>query len=181
MKRQYTMDEAKKWFETLTVDGARLLRNKCFGSPEKFQWTDENILKATEIEQPYLVPAKQETPQSAEAKANEYINEKYKILPENLSKITNTEIDFLAGYNANDSALSVVERWIDVKDRTPITYQTGDWDGKKSDEIIAEDNDGTKYLAHVYEGIMDGSKFLEWYDHHNFMIENVIKWTPIPN
>lgn len=76
--------------------------------------------------------------------------------------------------------LSEAMDWIYVKDRAPIAYQTGDWDGKKSDEVIAVDSDGTKYLAHIYEGFMDGSCFLEWYSDSNYMIENVVKWLPIP-
>jgi len=70
--------------------------------------------------------------------------------------------------------------WISVKDRTPNAYKTGEWDGKRSDEVVAQDKDGTIYLATVYEGTMDGSHFLDWYSDSDYMIENVVKWFPIP-
>lgn len=76
---------------------------------------------------------------------------------------------------------TLLNEWIYTKDRTPIGYQTGDWDGKKSDEVIAEDKNGTRYLAHIYEGVMDGSHFIEWYDDNGYNIDaEIVRWLHIP-
>ncbi len=45
------------------------------------------------------------------------------------------------------------------KNEKPLAYATGDWDGKNSDQVIAEDKTGKRYLAHFCEGTMDGSKY----------------------
>jgi len=46
----------------------------------------------------------------------------------------------------------------------PHVYESGNWDGKRSDEVVAEDVNGKKYVARIYSGAMDGSEFLEWVD-----------------
>ena len=67
--------------------------------------------------------------------------------------------------------------WYDVSESTPITYLTGDWDGKMSDKVLAVDNDGQFFICVVYEGVMNGSKFLDWFDQSDFELVNIIKWS----
>ena len=123
--KKYTMEEAKQWFETLTVDGARLLRNKCFGSPAGFQWTDENTLKAVQIEQPYLVTPTSQT--TAEEKANEYAEKHSDSFDYSNGNVVSRYNDkeklvecYLAGYTANDSALSVVGELENIKNKYEV-------------------------------------------------------------
>jgi hypothetical protein len=33
----------------------------------------------------------------------------------------------------------------------------------------------------MYEGVIDGTEFCEFYDHRDFEIENVLYWTEITN
>lgn len=71
--------------------------------------------------------------------------------------------------------------WIYTKDKIPMAWESGEWEGKRSDEVIAEDKWGKKYIAVVYSGNMDGSSFDEWYDNNDFSVnEEIIRWIPIP-
>jgi hypothetical protein len=72
--------------------------------------------------------------------------------------------------------------WIYTKDRKPLTYKTGHWDGKNSDQVIAEDKDGKRYLTHYCEGFMDGSSFEEWWDSSDWEITNeIVRYLQIPD
>jgi len=46
-------------------------------------------------------------------------------------------------------------------DKTPICYNTGDWDGKASDLCLCQDDKGKYHLAKCYE--YHNGEF-EWYD-----------------
>jgi len=64
---------------------------------------------------------------------------------------------------------------------TPITYETGVWDGKRSEEVLVVDDIGRKMVARLYEGAMDGSHFKEWYDNEDYCINReIVKWLSIP-
>jgi hypothetical protein len=70
--------------------------------------------------------------------------------------------------------------WKYVKDSKPITYKIGNWDGETSDQVVAEDKNGKKYLATFCEGFLDGSKFAEWYDDREYFIEvEIVRWLEI--
>lgn len=63
----------------------------------------------------------------------------------------------------------------------PIAYETGNWDGKRSDEVLVVDDIGRKMVARLYEGTMDGSNFKDWYDNEDYSIEReIVKWLNIP-
>lgn len=63
----------------------------------------------------------------------------------------------------------------------PITYLTGDFDGKNSDQVIAVDINGKKYLAVFNNGFMDGIFFEYWYDNRGYEInEKIIRFCKIP-
>lgn len=70
--------------------------------------------------------------------------------------------------------------WKYTKDIIPLGWESVEWDGCRSDEIIAEDVKGKKYIAIVYSGNMDGCRFDEWYDNNDYLIENIVRWMPIP-
>ena len=63
----------------------------------------------------------------------------------------------------------------------PITYETGVWDGKRSEEVLVVDDIGRKMVARLHEGTMDGSHFKEWYDNEDYCINReIVKWLSIP-
>jgi len=95
-------------------------------------------------------------------------------------------------YNSDDNALireyiekifnegvSFAEEWIKVTDEMPICYETGNWDGKRSDFVLAKDDDGDWYKARVYEGIMDGNHYADWFSSEDYELVNIIEWKPI--
>jgi len=72
--------------------------------------------------------------------------------------------------------------WIYTKDRKPTTYLTGHWDGANSDQVIAEDKDGKKYLAHYCEGFLDGEDFEYWYDGYDYEVSTeIVRYLKIPD
>lgn len=76
---------------------------------------------------------------------------------------------------------AILDPWISVKVETPIAYRSGEWDGQMSDKVIAEDQDGKRYLAVLYEGTMDGTNFKDWYDDSGLDIKkDIVRWLKIP-
>ena len=69
--------------------------------------------------------------------------------------------------------------WIDVNKRKPIATQSGCWDGLRSDKILVCDRNRNYYVAVMYEGILDGREFCDFYDDSDFEINNITYWTEI--
>jgi len=71
--------------------------------------------------------------------------------------------------------------WISTEERKPLAYKTGMFDGKKSDQVIAEDANGKRYLATYYEGVIDGSNFGNWYNENDYDITKpIVRFLEIP-
>lgn len=71
--------------------------------------------------------------------------------------------------------------WKYTSQEKPIAYLRGVWDGLNSEQVIAEDANGKKYLAHYCEGLLDGSYFEEWYSDNDYLIETkIIRFLKIP-
>lgn len=71
-------------------------------------------------------------------------------------------------------------KWIDINDKKPHAYQTGDWDGKKSDPVLAINKNNTPYVVVLYSGFMDGSEFNNFYTIDDYEIDSITHWMPIP-
>ena len=70
--------------------------------------------------------------------------------------------------------------WIEVKDKKPICYKIGDWDGRKSDNVLCMDINDEYHITHCYEGTMDGSYFYEWFDKDDWTLDaEVTRWCKI--
>ena len=69
--------------------------------------------------------------------------------------------------------------WNNIKDKKPLAYKTGGWDGKKSDQILVCTHSGGYHVAEMYEGILDGSEFCNFYDDGDWEIRNVAFWMEI--
>ena len=72
-------------------------------------------------------------------------------------------------------------KWNDLTKQTPHCWETGNWDGKRSDYVITLNDKMEFNVAVAYEGTMDGSRFLDFYDKHDFEVENVSYWMEFPN
>lgn len=71
--------------------------------------------------------------------------------------------------------------WIYTKDEKPLTYKEGHWDGKNSDQVLAETKDGTRYLATYCEGFLDGENFEQWYRDDDYEITSeIVRYLEIP-
>ncbi len=69
--------------------------------------------------------------------------------------------------------------WKDINKEKPLAYRDGDWDGKKSDLILVCTMGRKYHVAVMYEGILDGSEFCDFYDDRDFEIHNVKFWAEI--
>jgi len=67
------------------------------------------------------------------------------------------------------------------KPNNPNCYQSGNWDGLRSDFALVETKDGNYHVARMYAGRMDGFEYADWSDQNDFEIDNVIRWKPINN
>lgn len=85
--------------------------------------------------------------------------------------------DFIAGYTACQDE----DRWVPVSQGTVPCYETGNWDGKRSDKLLLLSDDGEHWTGTAYEGFMDGSYFLDFYDKNDYKIKGVTHWQPLPN
>lgn len=71
---------------------------------------------------------------------------------------------------------SEVPKWISA-DIEPHCYESGNWDGKRSDWHLVETKEGLS-VGRCYSGFMDGSSFCCWYSDKDYEIE-VIRYQKI--
>ena len=71
------------------------------------------------------------------------------------------------------------QQWIKVEDETPLAYETGEWDGKRSVFVLAKNKFGNVYIARTYEGVIDGNKFCYFAEKDDTIISHIIEWRPI--
>ena len=76
---------------------------------------------------------------------------KMDIIEQNLNAI-----DF--GYELCKREYEEKLRWIPTIEQTPTATEIGDWDGKRSDFVLAKTKNGSHYILRVYEGFSNGEK-----------------------
>lgn len=54
-------------------------------------------------------------------------------------------------------------KWNKTEESTPRAYQTGNWDGKRSDQVMIQLKDNIVCIGVLYEGFIDGEEFQDWY------------------
>lgn len=69
--------------------------------------------------------------------------------------------------------------WYKLENKKPLATESGCWDGLRSDMILVCIRSGKYYIAYMYEGILDGSEFCDFYSLDDFEIDNVLYWTEI--
>ena len=71
-------------------------------------------------------------------------------------------------------------KWNSFNSIQPITYETGNWDGKRSDVVICFLKNGEYQLCIVYE--FERETLLCWVDILDFEVEEqIIMWAYIPD
>lgn len=69
--------------------------------------------------------------------------------------------------------------WINLTERNPDCWESGNWDGLRSDFVLTVDKHGCYKVARMYEGFLDGTNFAEFYDESDFEIKDVVRWQKI--
>lgn len=69
--------------------------------------------------------------------------------------------------------------WNKIEDKKPIAVESGDWDGLRSDKILVCTRSRQYHVAVMYQGVLDGSEFCDFYDDRDFEIDHVLYWTEI--
>lgn len=54
-------------------------------------------------------------------------------------------------------------KWNKTEESLPNAYETGDWDGKRSDQVMIQLKDNIVCIGVLYEGFIDGEEFQDWY------------------
>lgn len=72
-------------------------------------------------------------------------------------------------------------KWIKLTDKKPTAYQSGAWDGLKSDSILILCGDGTMHIGYLYKIPSDfwGEDKYEFYDDRGYYIHNPTHWAEI--
>ena len=67
-------------------------------------------------------------------------------------------------------------RWISTIEQTPTATEIGDWDGKRSDFVLAKTKNGSHYILRVYEGFSNGEKWVDWADKNDMLHTEIVEW-----
>lgn len=115
-----------------------------------------------------------------EQKASDYANAQFnpKIHSENVPNFHCTDLHeaFLVGYGVSQREYEEKNKWVKVREKLPSCYESGEWDGLRSEEIIFMCENGDKYVGRLYSGFIDGSHFNDFTDISSFVIPNVTEW-----
>lgn len=71
------------------------------------------------------------------------------------------------------------QRWIPVEEELPMAYETGNWNGKRSDFVLAKDINGDWFKARTYQGVIDGVEFCDFADEDDYQIADIIAWRSV--
>ncbi len=71
--------------------------------------------------------------------------------------------------------------WKRVDINTPHCYLTGDWDGKKSDDLFILDDKLEVHVGTCYSVNSGDTTFIDFIDKNGYEIYNVIKFAEIPD
>lgn len=70
-------------------------------------------------------------------------------------------------------------QWNRIEDKKPIGYESGAWDGLRSDKLLVRTKSGEVRIAVMYAGFMDGSEFCEFYDDRDYDVKEITHWAEI--
>lgn len=87
----------------------------------------------------------------------------------------------LKNCNIADVVESKNDSWTDVNKYAPHCWEDGEWDGKRSDYVLTLNDELEVDIARAYSGTMDGSRFLVFFDKHDYELEGINFWMNLPN
>lgn len=80
---------------------------------------------------------------------------------------------FIADVMANFTNQS---KWIDINKDWPLCFETGDWEGKKSDKLLFIDSKGDRFIGECYQG----DDYTDIYDEKGYIRDNVTHYQTLP-
>lgn len=83
---------------------------------------------------------------------------------------------YSAGFN---EGILYAQHWIPIKERLPRCFESGSWDGLRSEWCLVKNKEGDWFKARLYSGVMDGSEFNDWYDDDYFQLNNITHFRQI--
>ena len=89
---------------------------------------------------------------------------------------TGRYVGYLAGFKDCQKEYEEKLRWIPTSEQTPTATETGDWDGKRSDFVLAKTKNGSHYILRVYEGFSNGEKWVDWADKNDMIHTGIVEW-----
>lgn len=128
----------------------------------------------------YLESQQSKPSQSMEEIRNKFFEE-CTIEKEGLRVVNMTPHNILEWF-AQQSTPTVMDEWKYVeKNEFPNCWEAGEYDGRRSDIVVAQDNTGLLHVARMYRGFMDGSEFKDWYDSDDVDFGNamIVRWKEI--
>lgn len=70
---------------------------------------------------------------------------------------------------------------IPITDEKPLTYESGEWDGLRSDLVLVKNNKDNYCVGRLYCGRIDGSEFEDWYTDDDYEIQGeIVGWQKLP-
>lgn len=75
--------------------------------------------------------------------------------------------------------LKIEQKWQSFEDEKPICFESGLWDGLKSEPFLCRSKGSDKiFIAVAYEGKLDGTQFFDIYDNNSesLIIDNDLEW-----
>jgi hypothetical protein len=90
-----------------------------------------------------------------------------------------SRVEKITAYTSFMDGVEFAQRWIPVEEELPILTEYGEWDGHRSDFVIAKNKYGEWHKARIYAGFMDGFEFCNWCDERDLELTGVVSWRPI--
>lgn len=61
----------------------------------------------------------------------------------------------------------------------PMATESGCWDGLRTDRLLVCTRFGNFHVVRMYEGVLDGLEFCDFYEEDGTQIDNVTAWVDI--
>jgi len=75
-----------------------------------------------------------------------------------------------------NNKLKTDNKWININDRKPISFERGNWDGLRSDYFIGKDIREECHIVRIYEGTIDGHYFCDFISNNDFELFDIVSW-----
>ena len=150
-------------------------------APTLPEWIESMNKKVTEWQHAFYKSEKKVEELKNENEMLSESNKELSDLEKHLRKSTSNAIAIARETNlqqANEQ-IKALKEFKQSEKELPNCYQSGEWDGKRSDFHLVKDKDGKFHVARMYGGFMDGSEFAQWYDTHDFEVNDIIEWQQI--